>query len=269
LLLGGAGAFLLMRRRMRSVRRLASQQLEGIAVASHEFSNAVGVLLAAGENLRDGLIDSEIAMRDQGRLITVQASRLKSLAEQVLFCARSSNHTPDDEIKEIAAADVIDDALCCLAGLLEEKHFVVERQVQRELPGIWVKLPTLSRCLQNLVTNAVKYSGSSRWVGIVAESCERSDAAGSEIRISVRDRGIGIAEEELEHIFEPFYRCAGGAVFSNSGCGLGLCIAKRDAESCGGTLSVVSKERCGAVFTIHLPLDHEITPQAVCGEKCG
>lgn len=253
-LLGGVAAFLLRRRRMRGVAQLASQQLEGIAVASHEFLNAITVLLAAGENLRDGLIVSEKALQDQGRVITDQAGRMKLLADRVLLSARSSNRTSNFERKEIAAADVIDDALCCVAGLLEETRFVVERKIPPGLPRCKGDLPALSRCLQNLVTNAVKYSGESRWVGIVAELCRRPDAAASEIRISVHDRGIGIAREELEHIFEPFYRSPRGAMAASSGIGLGLCIAKREAEACGGSLSVASKETLGSVFTLHLPL---------------
>ena len=269
LLVGGAGAFLLMRRRMRSVAQLATQQLEGMAVVSHEYSNAVAVLLAAGENLRDGLVASEGALRDQGRVITVQASRMKSLADHVLLSACPLNQAQDCAVKKTSADEVIDDALFCVANLLDEKQFVVERKIRPGLPRFEGELSALSRCLQNLVINAVKYSGKSRWVRIAAELCARPDADASEIQISVHDRGVGIAEKDIEHVFEPFYRCRNGAMVSNSGSGLGLCIARRDAESSGGRLSVVSEEGSGSVFTLHLPLHNGRSARCISEEKFG
>lgn len=79
-----------------------------------------------------------------------------------------------------------------------------------------------------------------------------------EIHISVRDRGVGISEEDLPHVFEPFYRSRRPAVSKIHGSGLGLCIAKGCAEACGGTLSIVSEESVGCVFTLHLPLHREL-----------
>jgi signal transduction histidine kinase len=256
-LLGSIGAFLLMQRRMRIVEHRASRRMEEIALVSHEFTNAVTVLLAAGENLQDGLVVSDEALRAQGRIITVQASRMKSLAEEVLLCARSLNLTTHREIKEIAVDDLVEDALCCAAGLLEAKQFVVDRKIQAGLPCINGEMNVLSRCLQNLLINAVKYSGECRWLAIAADLYSPPDTEASEIRISVHDRGIGIAEEELKYVFTPYYRCRRNTTLLISGSGLGLSIAKRDAEAFGGTLSVVSRVGVGSVFTLHLPLRRE------------
>jgi signal transduction histidine kinase len=112
----------------------------------------------------------------------------------------------------------------------------------------------LSQCLENLIANAVKYSGQSRWVGISALLAESSITGLGETRIQVSDHGLGIGAEDLPHIFEPFYRGRRSVLSAIRGTGLGLSIAKACAEACGGTLSVVSQEGAGCVFTLHMPL---------------
>ena len=73
------------------------------------------------------------------------------------------------------------------------------------MPQILGDLSALSQCLQNLITNALKYGSEQRWMGIQARLTEHG-MSGKEIQISVSDRGIGIDPQELPHIFEPFYR---------------------------------------------------------------
>jgi signal transduction histidine kinase len=106
----------------------------------------------------------------------------------------------------------------------------------------------------------VKYSGQSHWLGVSAVVGEGSSAGQQEIHISVHDRGLGISEEDVPLVFEPFYRSRRPAVSEIRGSGLGLSIAKGCAEACGGTLSVLSEEGVGCVFTLHLPLHRELAP---------
>ncbi len=114
-------------------------------------------------------------------------------------------------------------------------------------------LPALSHCMQNLITNAVKYSGKNRWIGISA-SVHDVKTNQREVRISVRDYGRGISNSELGHIFEPFYRSPMVVDAQIHGTGLGLAVAKRIAQAMGGRLSVVSELDMGSTFTLHLPV---------------
>ena len=109
---------------------------------------------------------------------------------------------------------------------------------------------------ENLLVNAVKYSGRSRSIGISARIDEAANG-GPEVRISVRDRGIGIGRADLPHVFEPFYRSRRAVAARIRGTGLGLSIAKRSAEASGGKLTVMSEEGVGSVFTLHLPASKE------------
>jgi signal transduction histidine kinase len=111
-------------------------------------------------------------------------------------------------------------------------------------------LAVVSQCLQNLIVNAVKFSGESRWIGIRARAEDLG--ARSELQISVQDKGIGISSADLPHIFEPFFRSPEVNAAQIHGTGLGLTLARQIAEAMGGRLTVTSKPGVGSVFTLHL-----------------
>jgi signal transduction histidine kinase len=149
------------------------------------------------------------------------------------------------------------------AELVREAGFVVEQHVEPDLPSIVGDLSALSHCLQNLIGNAIKYSGQTRWICIRALLDEARNKGSREIQISVEDRGIGIDESDLPHIFEPFYRSPAVSAAQIHGTGLGLLLAKSIAEAMNGKLTVESKLGIGSTFTLHLPIaTQELTPAA-------
>src|ERR1700688_1358335 len=106
-------------------------------------------------------------------------------------------------------------------------------------------------------------------MGIQARFSEHG-MGGKEIQISVSDRGIGIAPEELRHIFEPFYRSPSVTAAQIHGTGLGLPLAKSIVEAMNGQVTVKSAPGRGSTFTLHLPcVEHSVrqveaeTPEAV------
>ena len=111
---------------------------------------------------------------------------------------------------------------------------------------------TQSRLLKNLIENALKYAGAGRWLGLSAEAAGARGS--SEILITVSDHGPGIEQDDLPHIFEPFYRgrnpAAGPAI---AGVGLGLSLVQRHVRAMGGRVTVATSSGQGAAFTLHLP----------------
>jgi signal transduction histidine kinase len=121
------------------------------------------------------------------------------------------------------------------------------------LPAVSGNFTGLVQSLQNLIINAVKYGGEKRWLRISARVV-RDQARGQKIELSVQDHGIGIREEEIAHIFEPFYRSPSVADAGIHGTGLGLPLARKVVEEMGGQLTAKSELGKGSSFTIHLPV---------------
>ena len=107
----------------------------------------------------------------------------------------------------------------------------------------------LGRCLQNLMTNALKYGAAGHWMAVRAKPGSGDEAG--EVLITVQDRGQGIEPGDLPHIFEPFYRGNAARASQTHGTGLGLSLAKEAAEAMGGKLTVASRPGEGSAFTLH------------------
>jgi signal transduction histidine kinase len=140
-------------------------------------------------------------------------------------------------------------SLASTATLVRSSGVGVEQAVDPNLPQVWADFKALNQCLQNLIINAIKYGGENRWVGI------RANLAGTQVIITVEDKGLGISPDDLKKIFEPFYRSPLVAAAQIHGSGLGLAIVKSIAEAMGGRLTVESELGRGSRFSIHLPVE--------------
>jgi signal transduction histidine kinase len=129
--------------------------------------------------------------------------------------------------------------------------FSAERSLDPDLPRINADAAALSQAVQNLIHNALKYSGESRWLAV--RTVKARVKRGTEVQLIVEDRGMGIDSEDLPHIFEPFYRGGAAAAAQIHGTGLGLFMVREVLASMGGSISAKSAPGKGSTFTIHLP----------------
>jgi signal transduction histidine kinase len=213
----------------------------------------LAAIYCTGENVIDGLVQTKSEWIAHGSIITSQASQLIDLVKQILLFASTENGTNRYTLRPLQVLGILQSVRKNVAVLVEGNGFNIEQQVQAGLPYVMGDLSALSQCLQNLILNAVKYSGRNRWIGISA-SIHETENHHKEVRISVQDHGSGISSSELPHIFEPFYRSPKVVDAQIHGTGLGLAVAKRIAEAMGGRLSVTSEVGVGSTFTLHLPV---------------
>ena len=229
-------------------RMLAQRQLDFVSAVSHEFRTPLAVIYSAGENLTDGVVNSQNQIEKYGGLIKREGRKLSGMVEQILEFAGAGSGRQKYDFRNVEIKKIIDHALAECRSLIEEKHFEVESDVAENLPLISADEKALSRMIQNLITNALKYSGSKHALKISANE------DGRQIKISVEDRGIGIAPKDLRYIFQPFYRVKEVVDAQIHGNGLGLNLVKQIVEAHGGKIEVESKIRQGSKFTIHLPV---------------
>lgn len=250
LLLGASVGFIVIS--SRRAERLAAQQMEFVAGVSHELRTPLAVICSAAENLADGVIDNRDQIKRYGGLIRDEGRRLTGMVEQVLEFAGAQSGRKTYELRPTDLNYVIEDAVAACHLQLVEGGFELEKNVPADLPMVNADAAALSRAIQNLLNNAMKYSGDSRWIGLSAESVKTDN--GEEVQIKVSDQGLGIAPSELAHIFEPFYRGKEVVASQIHGNGLGLSLVKHIVDEHGGEVKVESNPKRGSNFTLSLPI---------------
>src|ERR1019366_858937 len=155
-------------------------------------------------------------------------------------------------LQALQISPLIDSIVSGAEGLIQGTDAVFVQNIEPNLPPVMGDPVAISQCLQNLISNAVKYGGEHPRLTLRVFAAPSENAEGRELLICVDDCGIGIDSAELSSIFDPFYRSPRGNAARIHGTGLGLSLAKRIAESMGARLSVVSELSVGSTFTLHL-----------------
>lgn len=206
------------------------------ADASHELRSPVALMRTTAEVALRRPRDEE-EYRDALQQVLREGERLSHLIDDLLLLARSD-----------AGTDVLERAPLDLALPLREAVARVGRPVRQTLDdGVVIdgSATALQQLFAILLDNAVKYTPDGEEIAV------RLHARDGHAVVEVRDRGMGIAAEDLPHVFDRFYRA--DKARSRGGAGLGLAIARRIAEAHGGTVDVTSALGEGSTFTVKLP----------------
>lgn len=214
---------------------------------SHEVRTPLTAILGFAQFLDDPDLDEgERALHVQ----TIQRNgrHLLDLINNILDLAKLEASEADLERTPCSVQEVVDDVVLLLGALIRGKNLSLEAHFEPSVPPAVVTDPIrLRQILVNLVGNAVKFteSGEVR----VSVDCRRSPGS-AELRIDVSDTGIGMSEETMARLFEPFYQADASTNRRFHGTGLGLAISKRLARLLGGDIQVRSEPGKGSVFTL-------------------
>ena len=251
----------------RRAQALARQQMEFVAAVSHELRTPVSVIGAAAGNLADGVVGDPQRVRKYGETIQGEARRLAETVERVLQLAGIAAGRAAVTRVPVHPADLINDSIGACRVEIEAAGFTVEVAIAENLPNVVGDVTVLKSALQNLISNAVKYGGSARWLRVSAslEGASPSGHAhivvqsrswrgsGRHVSFSVEDRGLGIDADDRKHVFEPFYRGREAVTQQIQGSGLGLNLVLLIAAAHGGRVTLTSEPGKGSTFTLSLP----------------
>ena len=237
-------------------RKLAQLQMDFVASVSHELRTPLTGIISAAQNIADGLVTGPERTTRYGAAILSQAEQLTELVEQILLFSATQKGLYRYRLSSFDVSEAIEASLKQTASLIKSSGIVLEKQIEPDLPEVSADRKALTHCIQNLIVNAVKYGGEGRWIGLRATTTNGSDG-NREVRITVADKGIGIEPQDLNKIFDPFYRTEEAAAAQIHGSGLGLAVARSVVEAMGGRLTVESVRRQGSAFTVHLPASTE------------
>ncbi|MEO7911710.1 MAG: HAMP domain-containing sensor histidine kinase [Roseiflexaceae bacterium] len=235
----------------RRAQRLAQQKMEFVAAISHELRTPLAVICSAGENLADGVVPDLQRARQYGSVIHNEGRRLAEMVDQALEFAGAQSGRKTVAPRPIEVRDLLDRAVAACRPQLRDSGFELEERVDPDLPLVLADAAEISRALQNLIRNAIKYGGEQRWISI--QALAQPSAHGGEVSITVRDSGLGIPRADLPHIFEPFYRAHEVVAAQIHGSGLGLSVVHQIIEAHGGRITVQSQPGQGSAFTLYLP----------------
>jgi signal transduction histidine kinase len=247
-----AGSVVLVFSVARRAERFAKLQMEFVAGVSHELCTPLAVINSAVENLADGVVDNPGQVQEYAGILRDQGGRLERLLDQVLLFASGKLSRSEYELRPIEIGAVVAQSVAASERMLLDAGFTVEKNISDHLPPVIADPAVVNKCVENLISNTMKYAGENHWIGIRA----RPDSPNSpeEVLVSVQDRGIGIPASDLPHIFEPFYRVQAARDGQIRGVGLGLHLVKRMMEEMGGSIDVSSEIGKGTCFTLHFPL---------------
>jgi len=245
-----AGAIILLARSTRRLRALARRQLEFVAGVSHELMTPLTGIRTAAQNLSEGVVSAPDRVKQYGALIQGETTRLTNMVEQVLAYAGIQSGTDAYRLAPVPLGTLLAETLARIEGEVEAAGMTLETRIAEELPMVTVDRDAFDRVLSNLIGNAVKYASEGGWIGI--EAARETNLA----RITVSDRGPGIDRDDLDHVFEPFYRGKRHVASTVHGSGLGLCLARHIVDAMGGRITARNTSP-GVALTITLPIHEE------------
>ena len=226
-------------------RRLEDVRRDFVANVSHELKTPVGALTLLAEAVEEAADDPEAVRRFSGRM-QHEGVRLGRLVQELIELSLLQGADPLPAPAVVDVDTIVAEALDRTRLAAEAAGIVVVAGGERGLV-VHGSEPQLVTALVNLVDNAVAYSSPGTRVAVGTRRREDS------VEISVSDQGIGIAERDLERVFERFYRADPARSRATGGTGLGLAIVKHIATNHGGGVSVWSVEGSGSTFTLRLP----------------
>jgi len=240
------GEFILVLHDITQLRQLNSMRRDFVSNLSHELRTPVSVIRANSETLLDGALENKKDAKIFAKAILHNSERLSSMVSNLIDLSRIEYGDLKLNIKGINFDSFMESFLVSMNTIAKKIDIKINYSPSHETL-ILADIQALERIMNNLLDNALKYSNPGSSIEISTKD------QGKMIKIMVADSGIGVSNEDQEHIFDRFYRTASARASENEGSGLGLAIVKNLINSLNGEVGITPKDKSGSIFWFTLP----------------
>ena len=226
-------------------KKLEDTRRDFVANISHELKTPIGAISLLAEALTEAKDDAELVTKFSGNLVR-EASRLNYLVQDIIQLSQVQAAESATTFNLISLKDVINDAITQNQVVADQRGVKISTKASKHSKA-YGNYDSLVTALKNLIQNAILYSAPGGEVKVVLS--RKKDL----FEIAVVDRGVGISPENLDRVFERFFRVDQSRSRETGGTGLGLAIVKHVAQNHPGEVTVSSELGKGTTFTLRLP----------------
>ncbi len=228
---------------------LSRMKSDFVSTVSHEFKSPLTSIRQIAEMLEAGRVPSEERRQRYYELLLEQSERLSLLTENVLSFAKMEEGKREFVFENLDIGALLKDIVSTIQERVRHDGFVIGTEIEKSLPPVLADASALTQAVNNLIDNAVKYSGDSKKVMVKAYHELQN------VVVQVKDFGHGIKKEEVNKIFDRFYRGGDELTRTVKGSGLGLTLIEQIVEAHKGSVQVESEPGKGSQFSMRLPLE--------------
>jgi signal transduction histidine kinase len=231
-------------RAARASAAVATVRADFVATVTHELKTPLSTIRAVGETLLRGRVKTDPDLNRYAHLLVREERRLTRLVNNLLAYSRVTDVTEVYSFETLDPASLVAEATQGFRRQLTDTDVRLETDVPADVPRVRADRTSIVLALDNLIDNAIRYSGGAKTVSV------RASAAADRVRFDVVDRGEGIPADDLPQVRRRFVR---GRTARGQGNGLGLAIVNRIAADHGGTLEITSEVGRGTTAALIIP----------------
>ena len=218
-------------------------QSKFVSDASHELRTPLAIIKGYAEIIKKRKLSNPEIFEESIDSIINEADNMKNLVQKLLFLAKGEISKVNSSFREIEVNEMIEQIYSDMIVSVKDHEFVLEKSEDYKVKG---EETLLQQAIRAIIENAIKYSDSGTKVFI------KSEIKNGFGRISVRDQGVGMNEEDRKRVFDRFYRVDDSRTKSTGGTGLGLAIVKRIVEIHDGKIEIESEYEVGTEISVVL-----------------
>jgi two-component system phosphate regulon sensor histidine kinase PhoR len=215
-----------------------------VSTVTHELKTPLSTIRAVGETLVRGRVKTDHDLKRYAQMLVGEERRLTRLVDNLLAYARVTDVTQIYSFERQRPETLVAEALQGFRRQLADSEFRLDVAVPDDLAPVRADRTAIILALDNLIDNAIRYSGDARSISISAS------ATPDHVRFDIVDRGVGIPTDELSDVKRRFVR---GRAAKGKGNGLGLAIVNRIAADHNGAFEISSEVGAGTTVTLFIP----------------